>query len=209
MITLRGRFYEGGDSSLIAAHYTSNAPPKSDVGAALTECARWVSARVPNSSPKGVIVAASLVVVVLSIFLIEHFGKSEKPDSTQQNEPSQTEDQIAVGTSGISSVEDVRKYAVGIWTYTGLEAGGLWLRLVIHPDGSCDHQIGDPVHDDWEKPSKGTWEAVSRKYNDTGRRWYGLDTSRFSTLILKTRTEMLHINLKVTLTKGDKFPFSK
>jgi hypothetical protein len=109
----------------------------------------------------------------------------------------------------LSDLSDVQKYAPGVWTYSGRDGRGAWVRLVINPDGTYDSYTAIPTNDNWGKPQEGTWKAATRKYSDSGRRWYGLDTSHDATIILKNGGEMYHINLDVVLIKGDRFPFSK
>lgn len=106
----------------------------------------------------------------------------------------------------VLSIEAARKAAVGTWTG---RKSDLCLRLVFNEDGTYEEYTPLITADGWGEPHRGTWEAFTDKYDNTGKRYYGLRLSDGGHVIVETSTQMRHPNLEAVLTKGDSFPFSK
>lgn len=136
----------------------------------------------------------------------------------------------------INSIEQAKKHAPGIWTYTGQDAlgmwtytkaGPIWTKYVVEDNGFYRMYRAVPIADDWgEKPQKtGTWRATTGKYADTGQRYYAIEFKPSEKGFGFSTHKAIFINSKkfmvlwfgmtsgsdvwIYYEKGDKFPFSK
>lgn len=116
---------------------------------------------------------------------------------------------------GVNSADDVNHCAVGTWTRTRHD--GLWERIVIRRDGTFEAFHAMPSDEDWGSSDSGTWTAVTEKYMDTGKRWYGM-AFQGGGMLWEGRAAILNgcssfsrnINQDYDeFRKGDKHPFSK
>jgi len=78
----------------------------------------------------------------------------------------------------ISSLEDTKKYAIGVWTGNSVYEGfGMWTKYVINNNGTGELYITRATDSNWGIPSKLKWAPTTGKYSDTGERWYGIEVT--------------------------------
>lgn len=118
----------------------------------------------------------------------------------------------------INSEEDLKRFAVGTWTYTEpIKAGQMfpwgWVKWVIHDDGTMMVYYAQPNADDWGEGELLTYEIISDKFQDTGKRWYGVK-QKGSMLVAIYQNNHLYLRKldrqdAGKMVKGDINPFSK
>ena len=121
-----------------------------------------------------------------------------------------------------ASVEEgkalAKKYVIGVWTYTGQEfqfepGRTTWIRWVVKPDGTIEQYWAPASADGWGKPNIEKWEIVSRKFTNSGERYYALYfLESWATTIIQIDGTLQWVfldNARLNLVKGDVFPFSK
>jgi hypothetical protein len=111
----------------------------------------------------------------------------------------------------------VQRTVVGTWTYTGqgydLIGQKVWEKWVFKADGTMDEYNAMPNDNDWGKPEVQRWKAVSDKFSDTGKRYYGIQVEGWLEPVILKENGNLRFHpspdVDVEFTSGDKFPFSK
>lgn len=167
----------------------------------------------------------ALVIGGVLLLMIGWYYFSGSTSSTQKT-PKATTQHSPVSAPRISSIEDVQKYVVGTWTFTGpgyIMAGyPHWVKWVLQSDGTMALYLARPNADDWgnPQPDKLTWSAITDKYSDTGQRFYGISIKGWLKPVVLTEDGSLFFapgknntvaddGTVVEFTKGDKNPFSK
>jgi len=113
----------------------------------------------------------------------------------------------------VESIEDVSKYAPGIWVGNSGkmdETYMFWYKYIINADGSYIKYNAVASANDWGKPEiSGSWVAGTNKYTNTGERYFFIDMEGDHRLIFLSSTKLRLGQSEQILEKGDKFPFSK
>ncbi len=135
--------------------------------------------------------------------------------------PNKTEDKTSADTSSresasnLSSVEDAKRFAIGVWTNADRPADGSWQKWVVKSDDTIDVYQAFPTDDSWgAKKETIAYSTVTAKYEDTGKRYYALrvELMRGTNVNCILGTDgRLHVGLADDqwFVKGDRFPFSK
>ena len=140
-----------------------------------------------------------------------------EPAADQTAAPASSEAAATAPAGMPTSVEDVQRMVLGTWTYTGQQytmmGQTFWGKWVFKPDGTMEDYSATASDDNWGQPKTEKWQAVSAKYSDTGKRWYGLKIGGWmNPVVLKDNGNLrFHPSpdVDVEFTKGEKFPFSK
>ncbi len=145
---------------------------KGEVGAAWDACTAAISADPTSDSGKAAAEKLAGMKSKYDLWKAEHDAlqsddkKEEKPQAVPKPKPQK---------SIITSEEDVKKYAPGVWVAKmNFEGFGYWIKQVIKKDGTGEFYITRATDNNWGIPSPLNWAAQSGKYSDTGQRWYGL-----------------------------------
>ncbi len=125
----------------------------------------------------------------------------------------------------ISSIEDAQKFLIGTWTQTGQEAqnhlGTLWTKWEVKPGGKLDVYEAQANSDNWGKPKELTYQVITEKFKNTGKRFFALEPSYSYPAVIMPNGN-LHLQVpKMTVlnvtgggytmkfVRGDKNPFDK
>lgn len=178
--------------------------------------------RLAGLSAKWRIAAVAIIGVQLLLFVGSTAFKLISPSYADSGR-TKTADAI-YNKTGEDAIREAEKFMIGTWSYTETRPGkpSLWFRWVIKSDGTALSYRARAIEDDWGEPSEGTWKIESRKYTDTGERYFqfvpdynfftGPEAMGRKTVIINrdgTLEYRAFSDLTVTLTRGDSFPFSK
>jgi hypothetical protein len=116
-----------------------------------------------------------------------------------------------------TSIESAKEKIIGIWTYTDpVDVNGQhfpfwWEKLDIRNDGTLTIWTASPTDDNWGDGETRSYEAVTGKYSDTGKRWFGLKIKdTYHSIIYSNGYLVLHSGQDIALMqRGDKNPFSQ
>ncbi|WP_211452597.1 hypothetical protein [Collimonas antrihumi] len=120
--------------------------------------------------------------------------------------------------SSIQSVEDATRYFSGTWTYTSPidpknEYVFMWIKWVIHPDGTVERSYAHPSANDWGAEKISSYTVFFEKYSDTGERYYAMRPTDTGEIAIVMPNGNLHYSIlgkgAVELKKENRFPFSK
>ena len=155
--------------------------------------------------------AAIVLCGILSLAAV--FGCKKNPESTSTAEAA-----AAPTPAPVASIDDARRCAVGIWTYSEARSDIAmnWKKWDIKDDGTCQEYSAPPVADNWGRPEKCLWKIKTDKYTDTGTRYYAFwtvkakDANDFGEFFITDCETMNFMGDGFgPIKKGDAFPFSK
>lgn len=117
----------------------------------------------------------------------------------------------------VVSSDTAQKFLIGTWTYTEpLNQENYivqWEKWVIRPGGMVDIYSARPSDDDWGQPRQQPYEMITGKYNDTGKRFYGIRIKDQVVRAIILDNDLLAFTISdsrpVPMRRGDKNPFSK
>ncbi len=158
---------------------------------------------------------SKLITIVLSMVIVGGIACQQEQKHSSQTK---TNRQSVAGPVSITSQEAARQAAVGIWTNSEplnsvLQMMVAWNKFELREDGSGDYYRAMPTDDDWGESEACSWEIISGKYTNTGKRYYGIRVglSKRTLLFIDSQTiEYRDVDgsLLTILHKGASFPFS-
>jgi len=149
---------------------------------------------------------------------------SASPTTPTSSKPTSLDEVSATAqpSGKIATVEEAKQFVLGTWTYTGQQLKDLgdtyWEKWVIKPDGTLDEYRAAAKGDDWGTPSLSTYEVVTGKFSDTGRRYFGITvhglryviTDDGALLVTVPSSTLVHTDgFVLRYERGDKNPFSR
>lgn len=123
--------------------------------------------------------------------------------------------------SGEEAVEAAAHYVEDVWTFTEVDDSGSshWFKFEIKSGGELVFYTAEAIDDDWGDPNPLSWEIISGKFSDSGKRFYEVKMRGNShwlvgaMRILIERDGRLTLRIDTdeprTLKRGDAFPFSQ
>lgn len=175
---------------------------KGDIRGAWDACNAAIAADPTSKSGKEA--AEKLITMKLRYDVLD--SGNPQPQTPQKVKPVVVDRKVK-----ITSLEDAKKYAPGVWTAT--QVGQLrWHRYIINAAGTCEAYAAFPARDNWGEADKATWELFTSKDLNTGERYYGIKCGDIPFFYEDSNTLLwpgTDGNVFVALKRGDVFPFSK
>jgi len=130
------------------------------------------------------------------------------------------EEQFDTKISGMTEekASEVRRSVIGTWTYTGqgyeVMEEKVWEKWVFKSNGTMEEYSARPMDDNWGEPETiHKWKPITAKYENTGRRYYGVEVDNWLKYVIIKDNGNLRFHpsseTDIEFTKGDCFPFSK